>query len=180
MALRLLITALVLASGFTLRVAWEELANPTTPALAQDDPRIGYDCADYDSQADAQAALRQDPSDPNVLDEDNDGVACETYDYPAGTPRDETPVTDTGDGTTSSASPSTTTSSPSPTTTSASPSPTTSSASPSATQDQYQQATGNTRPFNAGGPANGHVPLMPDGSCPSEFPTERNGACYSH
>jgi hypothetical protein len=35
MALRLLIVALVLASGFTLRLAWEELANPTTPALAQ-------------------------------------------------------------------------------------------------------------------------------------------------
>jgi hypothetical protein len=35
MALRLLIIALVLASGFTLRVGWEELAEPTTPALAQ-------------------------------------------------------------------------------------------------------------------------------------------------
>jgi hypothetical protein len=35
MALRLLIVALVLASGFTLRVAWEEMADPTTPALAQ-------------------------------------------------------------------------------------------------------------------------------------------------
>src|SRR5918997_4191343 len=35
MALRLLIVALVLASGFPLRVAWEELADPTTPALAQ-------------------------------------------------------------------------------------------------------------------------------------------------
>jgi hypothetical protein len=35
MALRLLIVALVLTSGFTLRMAWEELADPTTPAMAQ-------------------------------------------------------------------------------------------------------------------------------------------------
>lgn len=43
----------------------------------------------------------------------------------------------------------------------------------SAVQDQYQ---GNL--MRAGGPANGPVPLMPDGSCPVEFPTERSGACY--
>lgn len=45
----------------------------------------------YRSQAEAQQALRDDPSDPNVLDEDHDGIACETYSYddPA---RDEVPV----------------------------------------------------------------------------------------
>lgn len=42
-----------------------------------------------------------------------------------------------------------------------------------AVQDQYQ---GNL--MQAGGPANGPVPPMPDGSCPVEFPTERSGACY--
>lgn len=42
-----------------------------------------------------------------------------------------------------------------------------------AVQDQYQ---GNL--MRAGGPTNGPVPLMPDGSCPVEFPTERGGACY--
>ena len=31
----LVLAALVLASGFVLRVAWEELAHPKTPALAQ-------------------------------------------------------------------------------------------------------------------------------------------------
>lgn len=36
-----------------------------------------YNCADFLSQADAQAVLRLDPSDPNGLDGDNDGVACE-------------------------------------------------------------------------------------------------------
>jgi hypothetical protein len=43
----------------------------------------------------------------------------------------------------------------------------------SAVQDQYQ-----AKLMRAGGPANGPVPLMPDGNCPVEFPTERSGACY--
>lgn len=56
-------------------------------AFAQDD----LDCDDFDSQAEAQQTLRADPSDPNGLDAENDGVACETtpYDNPA---RDEVPV----------------------------------------------------------------------------------------
>ncbi len=36
------------------------------------------DCADFDSQAEAQAELRSDPSDPNGLDAEDDGVACES------------------------------------------------------------------------------------------------------
>jgi len=32
--------------------------------------------------------------------------------------------------------------------------------------------------MNAGGPADGPIPLMPGGGCPAEFPTERDGACY--
>ncbi len=32
--------------------------------------------------------------------------------------------------------------------------------------------------FSAGGPSSGPVPLMPDGSCPPEFPIKQNGACY--
>ena len=58
-------------------------------ALAQADD---LDCADFDSQADTQAELRSDPNDPNDLDAEDDGVACETFTYPAGTPRDERPV----------------------------------------------------------------------------------------
>lgn len=58
-------------------------------ALAQSDD---LDCADFDSQADAQAELRSDPTDPNGLDAEDDGVACETYPYPEGSPRDERPV----------------------------------------------------------------------------------------
>lgn len=37
-----------------------------------------YNCADFSSQADAQAVLRADPTDPNGLDRDVDGIACET------------------------------------------------------------------------------------------------------
>lgn len=33
-------------------------------------------------------------------------------------------------------------------------------------------------PFNAGGPKEGPVPLMPNGGCPKEFPIIQSGACY--
>ncbi|HEX2158448.1 MAG TPA: excalibur calcium-binding domain-containing protein [Actinomycetes bacterium] len=72
------------------------LALWATPASAQDD----QNCADFPSQAAAQAHLRQDPSDPDRLDADDDGLACENYlNYPEGSARDETPVgTATGGG----------------------------------------------------------------------------------
>ncbi len=38
----------------------------------------GHNCRDYDTQAEAQAAFDADPSDPNALDRDDDGEACET------------------------------------------------------------------------------------------------------
>jgi hypothetical protein len=66
-------------------------------ALAQADT----DCTDYSSQAAAQAALRADPSDPNGLDGDGDGIACENN--PA--PFDRTPVTSASEGAESSALP---------------------------------------------------------------------------
>ena len=70
------------------------LALWATPAFAQDD----QNCDDFESQAAAQAHLRQDPSDPDQLDRDNDGLACEDHpDYPEGSARDEIPVgQDTG------------------------------------------------------------------------------------
>jgi len=46
-------------------------------AVAQDD----LDCEDFDSQEEAQAELDRDPSDPNNLDADDDGMACETFPY---------------------------------------------------------------------------------------------------
>jgi len=151
-ALRLFIVALVLASGVTLRVAWEELANPTTPAFAQTDQ---YDCASFGSQESAQAELERNPDDPSNLDPDQDGQACEDYDYGV-------------DGGTSTSSASATASATEDQYSSA-------SASAAAT-DQYDQGVGSL--FDSGGPASGSVPPMPDGGCPAEFPTQVDGACY--
>jgi hypothetical protein len=151
MALRLLIVALVLASGFTLRVAWEELANPTTPAFAQEDQ---YDCASFGSQESAQAELERNPDDPSNLDPDDDGQACEDYDYGVD-----------GDTTTTSSA-------------------TEDQYDTSATIDQYggaaavDQYQGVGSLFDSGGAASGAVPPMPAGGCPAEFPTEIDGACY--
>jgi hypothetical protein len=64
--LRSLLTALALMTLFAV------------PALAQDD----QNCDDFASQADAQAHYDADTSDPDGLDADNDGQACEAYDYP--------------------------------------------------------------------------------------------------
>ena len=67
-------------------------ASAATPARAAAATRLGgsfdptayvgkgarYNCAAFASQAQAQAVLRADPSDPNKLDADRDGVACES------------------------------------------------------------------------------------------------------
>ena len=163
MTLRLFIVALVLASGFTLRVAWEELTNPTTPAYAQEDQ---YDCASFGSRMSAQAELERNPDDPSNLDPDGDGQACEDYDYGV------------DDGTT--------------TTTTSSALEDGSDDANAAVVDQYSSASASASAsaavvdqykgvgglFDSGGAAGGAVPLMPGGGCPAEYPTEIDGACY--
>lgn len=52
---------------------------PTEPPV-QDD----LNCSDFGSQEEAQAELEADPSDPNNLDADNDGTACDTFDFGGG------------------------------------------------------------------------------------------------
>jgi hypothetical protein len=42
------------------------------------------DCIDFATEAEAQAALDADPSDPNNLDADDDGFACEDFGLPSG------------------------------------------------------------------------------------------------
>ena len=49
-----------------------------SPALAVEGDR---DCPDFPNQRAAQAALDRDPSDPERLDRDGDGVACGEFDY---------------------------------------------------------------------------------------------------
>lgn len=75
----------------------------TRPAITD------LDCGDFDTQAQAQRELERDSSDPNRLDADDDGQACEAYDYPGGSTSAVRPVADTSTGTadtdTDSASP---------------------------------------------------------------------------
>src|SRR5919202_1305817 len=54
------------------------------------------------------------------------------------------------------------------------------SSSPPSTPPGPQPSSNDGALMNAGGPTTGGpVPLMPNGSCPREFPTLREGACYS-
>jgi hypothetical protein len=146
--LRLLVVGLVLLAGLVSRVTYEQLIHPRERAAAQVDQ---YDCASFGSQQSAQAELERHPNDPNNLDTDGNGRACDDYDYNASTINTTT--------TQSSVSPS-----------SASPS------SPSPTSRPRPQGDRNL--LDAGGPTNGPAPLMPDGTCPPEFPTEHKNLCY--
>jgi hypothetical protein len=152
----LAVSALVVCSGFASRAAWESFQEPE-PAEAQS-VQSGdlYDCASFGSQAAAQAELRRDPSDPSGLDgpigtasEGTPGVACETYPY-TNPAHDLTPVGPGG-----------------------STGETTTTPRGTSTVDNPQSNL-----FDSGGPTEGPLPLMADGSCPKEFPVKRGGACY--
>ena len=147
---RLLVVGLVLLAGLVSRVTYEQLIHPREPAAAQSNQR---DCSSFGSQQSAQAALERDPSDPNGLDSDGNGRACDDYD----------------------ANTSSTTTQSSPLPSSASPS-SSSSSSPSPSSNPKPQGDRNL--LDAGGPTNGPAPLMPDGTCPPEFPTKHENLCY--
>ncbi len=67
-----------------------------------------------------------------------------------------------------------------PTTTStATASPTTTTASPAPTTTATASPAPSDRMLESGGPADGPVPLMPGGECPSEYPLREDGACYT-
>jgi hypothetical protein len=63
----------------------------TRPAIAD------LDCGDFATQAQAQRELDRDSSDPNRLDGDHDGVACESYAYSTHTAPAVQPVANTAD-----------------------------------------------------------------------------------
>ena len=67
-------TVAVIAAAATLSI--------TGVAIAQND----QNCDDFPSQAAAQAHLDDDPSDPDGLDDDNDGIACEGNPPPSAAP----------------------------------------------------------------------------------------------
>jgi hypothetical protein len=158
---KVVMVGLVLVAGFVLRGTYEQIIYPSKPAVAQADQ---YDCASFGSQESAQVELDSDPSDPNNLDSDGNGRACDTYPYGtsgsvgASTPAPRTPAPSSAPPNEPSAS--------------ASPS-SNASASP---KPKPPQKSGNL--FASGGPTNGPVPLMADGGCPAEFPAKRNGLCH--
>jgi hypothetical protein len=53
------------------------VAAAAVPAVAQEE----LDCGSFATQAEAQSAFDADPTDPNNLDADDDGFACEDFDY---------------------------------------------------------------------------------------------------
>ncbi len=57
------------------------LAAPAQAAHGSDFPGFAFRCSDFRSQAAAQRYLEGRPGDPDGLDRDNDGRACENYDY---------------------------------------------------------------------------------------------------
>ena len=186
-AVMLITLVLLTVALFSLRVAWEHIPL----AVAQDES----DCADYTSQAEAQQDLRNNPSDPFGLDgppgepsEGEPGVACEEYEYPEGSPRDEGPVSLESDAGSSGGETTGNTTGPTP--------PPPPSPSPSPQPAPTSQATPPPQPpdpqptpvplppieqetlMEAGGPEDGPLPTMPDGSCPKEFPVKQGEACY--
>jgi hypothetical protein len=203
------VVAFVLVAGVVAAVNYQQILNPSNPAFAQDE----FDCASFNSQAEAQAELRRDPSDPSGLDgpigtasDGTAGVACEVYPYndPA---RDETPVDVSGSSASASGSASASSSAsasippdktiptPPPTSNpptktrppaSSPPTKTPSRKSPASNSNASAPSSASASPtpqppsdlFNSGGPINGPLPLMPDGSCPEEFPVKHNGLCY--
>jgi len=62
-------------SGTATRGTSSSPARTTRPAIND------LDCGDFTGRAQAQAVLDRDHSDPNRLDADHDGAACESYDY---------------------------------------------------------------------------------------------------
>jgi hypothetical protein len=168
---RLLVVGLVLLAGLVSRVTYEQLIHPTEPAAAQTDQ---FDCSSFGSRDAAQAELERDPSDPNNLDPDGNGRACEDYNYDSIVTNSPLPASPSQSSSPSSSSPS----DPSPS--SASPSSASpSSASPSSPSPSPKPGPqGDRNLLDAGGPTKGPVPLMPDGGCPKEFPTEHNNLCY--
>src|SRR5215210_5391438 len=80
-ASKLVMVGLVLVASFVLRGTYEQIIYPSKPAVAQADQ---YDCPSFGSQESAQVELDRDPSDPNNLDADGNGRACDDYDYGTG------------------------------------------------------------------------------------------------
>jgi hypothetical protein len=172
-ALQVAFIVLVLLIGIGLLAASDLM-----PYAAAQDEELLF-CEDFDSQAEAQQHLREDPSDPDELDEEegeDDGIACETFSYD-NPEEDLNPVTAAIDSpeATSGTQPKTTPPPPLPSTTPPPPPPLPPPTSSPPPQPEPNPGT----LMNAGGPAAGPVPRMPGGGCPKEFPELRDSVCYA-
>ena len=158
--------------GTCLRVRDSRRSSYTSAQAQQRDPRPGINCRDFNSQAEAQQYLNENQDDSDVIDNNpgGDGIACETYPYtnPA---RAEVPVIYDGNDDISPP--------PNETTTAPPPSPSPFPPLRSTLQPQPLPSDDDLGTLmNAGGTTNGPVPLMPDGSCPQEYPAKQASACY--
>jgi hypothetical protein len=126
-------------------------------------------CSDFDTQQEAQDELNANLTDPNNLDDDNDGIACENL--PSGDGSTTAPPS-TSPSTAPKTSPPTTKTPAIPPKTPATP------PKPSPARDPDPPAPDEGTLLDAGGPTAGPMPLMPNGNCPKEFPDQRDGACY--
>ncbi len=77
----------------------EAAREPETKTATVPAPTGDLDCADFATQEEAQAVLDANPSDPNYLDGEGDGIACESLPTaPASAPEPNPPEhTPTGD-----------------------------------------------------------------------------------
>ncbi|HET7094563.1 MAG TPA: excalibur calcium-binding domain-containing protein, partial [Thermomicrobiales bacterium] len=66
----------VLVGVLAAPLAMGAALHPPLPAHAL---QAAVNCSDFATQAEAQAALLEDPSDPNGLDENGNGIACEEF-----------------------------------------------------------------------------------------------------
>lgn len=206
------LVVLLAASLVVLRLAWEAVEISTgsphrsveTELLAQLIGRDAYaqdlTCEDFDSQADAQDELDSDPSDPNDLDPDGNGIACED-EFDDSTDSSVDDSSDQGDdppsspgsaqahpgeqtspnddrvskGTTITPSSSSSASSSRPTT---SPSPAPPDPPTPASRPAPSSLPTSGPNLNSGGPSEGPVPVMSDSKCPKEFPVKKNEVCF--
>lgn len=67
LSIRLARVVIVLVAGFVAALVF-------TPAVSAQNR---YNCPDFSYQEDAQVVYNQNPADPNRLDRDKDGIACE-------------------------------------------------------------------------------------------------------
>ena len=138
-----------------------------------------FDCSDFGTPEEAQEQLVD--GDPYGLDEDNNGVACDGEDEGTGSVSQESSVgeeTSGADPDSSSAQYEQVQYTDSSSSVSEADSDT-SSSDDSSDQSQYSASDGSGSVLmEAGGPEDGPAPMMKDGSCPGEFPTERGNGCY--